>query len=147
MSINVPIRVLSINSYGNFFFLVCYSAKLVLASFLTPGPTTPPHLMPAMKPFQTLFSPLAPRKIALSSTHRIVLVTEQNNRKEWICAVCLDEVGPRMEIRLVKITEAMSGREDAVIYHDFGTSQFVASSVTLGFVELFLFTQEDNIGY
>ena len=62
--------------------------------------------MPVMKPFQMLFSPLAPRKIAHSSTHRIVLVTEQNNRKGQMCAVCLDEIGPRMEIRLVKITEA-----------------------------------------
>ena len=62
--------------------------------------------MPVMKPFQTLFPPLAPCKIALSSTHRIVLVTEQKNRKGQMCAVCLDEIGPRMEIRLVKITEA-----------------------------------------
>jgi hypothetical protein len=64
---------------------------------------------------------------------------EQNNRKGQKCAVSLDGIGPRMEIRLMKFTEAMSGRKGAVIYHEFGTSWFVASSVTLEFVELLCF--------
>ena len=46
----------------------------------------------------------------------------------------------------MKITEAMSGRDGAVIYHEFGMSWFVASSETFGFVDLVFFTQ-DKIGY
>jgi ribosome biogenesis protein SSF1/2 len=46
----------------------------------------------------------------------------RNNRKGQKRAVRLDEIGPRMEIRLVKITEGVPGREGAVIYHEFGTS-------------------------
>jgi len=52
----------------------------------------------------------------------------RNNRKGQKRAVRLDEIGPRMEIRLVKITEGVPGREGAVIYHEFGTCWFVASS-------------------
>jgi len=44
----------------------------------------------------------------------------RNNRKGQKRAVRLDEIGPRMEIRLVKITEGVPGREGAVIYHEFG---------------------------
>lgn len=44
----------------------------------------------------------------------------RNNRKGQKRAVRLDEIGPRMEIRLVKITEGVPGKEGAVIYHDFG---------------------------
>jgi ribosome biogenesis protein SSF1/2 len=199
-------------------------SKLVLASFPPPGPTAPPHLTLVMKTFQTLFPPLAPRKIALSSARRVVLVAYnaergtidwrhfritvkpygvsrrvrrvllgagaaggaaatsggvidlgnekdvadyvlrahggprsnasasgdggyetaasevssaaedeaedvvsladdyvgRNNRKGQKRAVRLDEIGPRMEIRLVKITEGVPGKEGAVIYHDFG---------------------------
>src|SRR5260221_2358025 len=49
----------------------------------------------------------------------------RNNRKGQKRAVRLDEIGPRMEIRLVKITEGVPGREGAVIYHEFGTCWFV----------------------
>ena len=37
-------------------------------------------------------------------------------------AVRLDEIGPRMELRLVKITEGVPGKEGNVIYHEFGES-------------------------
>jgi ribosome biogenesis protein SSF1/2 len=46
----------------------------------------------------------------------------RNNRKGQKRAVRLDEIGPRMELRLVKITEGVPGKEGAVIYHEFGTS-------------------------
>lgn len=185
---------------------------LVLASFPPPGPSTPPHLTLVMKTFQTLFPPLAPHKLALSSARRVVLVAYnaergtidwrhfritvkpygvsrrvrrvlqgssatgagvsamldlgnekdvadyvlrarsgttdgyesaatsdvssaaedeadvvslaedyvgRNNRKGQKRAVRLDEIGPRMELRLVKITEGIPGRESAVIYHEF----------------------------
>ena len=71
----------------------------------------------------------------------------RNNRKGEKRAVRLDEIGPRMEMRLVKITEGVPGREGAVIYHEFGTWSFVASSETLGFFDLFFFfSQEEKIG-
>jgi ribosome biogenesis protein SSF1/2 len=203
----------------------CFSfLKLVLASFPVPGPTTPPHLTLVMKTFQTLFPPLAPHNLALSSARRVVLVAYnedrgtidwrhfritvkpygvsrrvrrvlqgtgamarggggsgsgavldlgnekdvadyvlrargggggasvdggyetaasevssaaegedgedvvslaedyvgRNNRKGQKRAVRLDEIGPRMEMRLVKITEGVPGKEGAVIYHEFG---------------------------
>ena len=47
----------------------------------------------------------------------------RNNRKGQKRAVRLDEIGPRMEIRLVKITEGVPGKEGAVIYHEFGMWQ------------------------
>ena len=47
----------------------------------------------------------------------------RNNRKGQKRAVRLDEIGPRMEIRLVKITEGVPGKEGAVIYHEFGKWQ------------------------
>jgi len=43
----------------------------------------------------------------------------RNNKKGQKKAVKLDEVGPRMELRLVKITEGVPGRESAVMYHEF----------------------------
>ncbi|KAL1746963.1 hypothetical protein HDZ31DRAFT_32891 [Schizophyllum fasciatum] len=43
----------------------------------------------------------------------------RNNRKGQRRAVRLDEVGPRMELRLVKITEGLPGKEGGVIYHEF----------------------------
>ncbi|KAJ7756867.1 Brix domain-containing protein [Mycena maculata] len=183
---------------------------LVLASFPAPSPTTPPHLTLLMKSFQTLFPPLSPHTLALSSARRVVLVsynadrgtvdfrhyvitvkpygvskrvrrvlegtqkasggildlgnekdvadfllrkrgeagpdggyesaassTEsvagddgdavdladdyvgRNNKKGQRRAVRLDEVGPRMELRLVKITEGVPGKEGSVIYHEF----------------------------
>ena len=53
----------------------------------------------------------------------------RNNRKGQKRAVRLDEIGPRMELRLVKITEGLPGRESAVIYHEFGMSFVVRSGV------------------
>jgi ribosome biogenesis protein SSF1/2 len=202
--------------------------KLVLASFPPPSPTTPPHLSLLMKSFQTLFPPLSPKTISLSSARRVVLVSYnaergtvdlrhyiitvkpygvskrvrrileggpdakklgasassgildlgsekdvadfmlrrrgepgpdggyesavsssgsvagddadavsladdyvgRNNKKGQKRAVRLDEVGPRMELRLVKITEGSPGREGSVIYHEFsecGYFKFVDS--------------------
>ncbi|KAI0047965.1 Brix-domain-containing protein [Auriscalpium vulgare] len=179
---------------------------LVLASFPPPSPTTPPHLNLVMKAFQTLFPPLAPHSLSLSSARRIVLVSYnaergtidwrhfritvkpygvskrvrrvldgaagvvpdlsnekdvadfvlrrkgegasdgyesaassassvggddgdavsladdyvgRNNKKGQKRAVRLDEIGPRMELRLVKITEGVPGKEGAVIFHEF----------------------------
>ncbi|KAL0947365.1 hypothetical protein HGRIS_013482 [Hohenbuehelia grisea] len=191
---------------------------LVLASFPQPGPDTPPHLSLLMKSFQTLFPPLSPKTITLSSARRVVLIhynadrgtvdfrhyiitvkpygvskrvrrvlegaigkkttdahqsgfldlgnekdvadfllrrrgepgpdgdggyesaastassvagddgdavsladdyVGRNNKKGQKRAVRLDEVGPRMELRLVKITEGVPGKEGAVIYHEF----------------------------
>jgi len=43
----------------------------------------------------------------------------RNNKKGQRRAVRLDEVGPRMELRLVKITEGVPGKEGSVIYHEF----------------------------
>ncbi|KAH9079200.1 Brix-domain-containing protein [Lactarius deliciosus] len=155
---------------------------LVLASFPPPGPSAPPHLTLVMKTFQTLFPPLAPHKLALSSARRVVLVAYNAERgtidwrhfritvkpaagasggagaggssgggamldlgsekdvADYSAAtsdvssaaedeadvvslaedyVRLDEIGPRMELRLVKITEGLPGRESAVIFHEF----------------------------
>lgn len=44
----------------------------------------------------------------------------RNNKKGQRRAVRLDEVGPRMELRLMKITEGVPGKEGSVIYHEFG---------------------------
>lgn len=44
----------------------------------------------------------------------------RNNKKGSRRAVRLDEVGPRMELRLMKITEGVPGKEGGVIYHEFG---------------------------
>ncbi|KAK0240571.1 rRNA binding protein [Armillaria nabsnona] len=182
---------------------------LVLASFPPPSPTTPPQLPLVMKAFQSLFPPLSPKTIALSSARRVVLVSYnadrgtvdfrhyvitvkaygvskrvrrvldgankgsvshgfldlgnekdvadfllrkrgepgpdgyesassaesvagdedavdladdyvgKNNKKGSRRAVRLDEVGPRLELRLVKITEGVPGKEGGVIYHEF----------------------------
>ncbi|KAF8905992.1 Brix domain-containing protein [Gymnopilus junonius] len=182
---------------------------LVLASFPPPSPTTPPHLPLLMKSFQSLFPPLAPNSLSLSSARRVVLISYnaergtvdfrhyiikvkpygvskrvrrvlegatqssglldlgnekdvadfllrkrgepgpeggyesaassaesvagddgdavdlaedyvgRNNKKGQRRAVRLDEVGPRMELRLIKITEGVPGKEGAVMYHSF----------------------------
>lgn len=44
----------------------------------------------------------------------------RGNRKGTKRAVRLDEIGPRMELRLVKIVEGVPGKEGSVIYHEFG---------------------------
>ena len=44
----------------------------------------------------------------------------RNNRKGSKKAVKLDEIGPRLELRLVKITEGTPGKEGEVLYHKFG---------------------------
>jgi ribosome biogenesis protein SSF1/2 len=44
----------------------------------------------------------------------------RNNKKGQKKAVRLDEIGPRMELRLIKITEGVPGKEGAVLYHEFG---------------------------
>ncbi|KAG6879596.1 hypothetical protein C0992_000876 [Termitomyces sp. T32_za158] len=189
------------------------SPLLVLASFPPPSPTTPPHIPLLMKTFQTMFPPLSPQTLTLSSARRVVLVsynssretvdfrhflitvkpygvskrvrrvlegattkssststildlgnekdiadfvlrrrgepgpdggyesaassTEsvagddgdavdladdyvgRNNKKGQRRAVRLDEIGPRMELRLVKIVEGIPGKEGNVIYHHF----------------------------
>ena len=46
----------------------------------------------------------------------------RNNKKGSKRAVRLDEIGPRMELRLIKIVEGVPGKEGNVIYHEFGTS-------------------------
>lgn len=46
----------------------------------------------------------------------------RGNKKGQRRAVRLDEIGPRMELRLVKITEGVPGKEGSVIYHEFGKS-------------------------
>ncbi|EIM90207.1 Brix-domain-containing protein [Stereum hirsutum FP-91666 SS1] len=190
---------------------------LVLASFPPPSPTTPPHLPLVLKTFQSLFPPLSPNSLSLSSARRIVLISYnpdrgtidfrhyritvkpygvskrvrrvlegvsashdvvdlgnekdvadfllrrkgepgpgsegggtgyesavsdassaagedvegqttvdlasdyvgRNNRKGTKRAVRLDEIGPRMELRLVKIAEGMPGKEGSVIFHEF----------------------------
>lgn len=190
------------------------SIQLVLASFPPPSPTTPPHLGLVMKSFQSLFPPLSPQNLSLSSARRVVLVSYnpdrdtidfrhylitvkpygvsrrvrkvlegttaakssstsglldlgrdqdiadfllrkkgedgdgyesaassassaagddadaisladdyvgRNNKRGQKKAVRLDEIGPRMELRLVKVTEGVPGKEGAVMYHSFGT--------------------------
>lgn len=44
----------------------------------------------------------------------------RNNKRGQKRAVRLDEIGPRMELRLIKITEGVPGKEGAVMYHSFG---------------------------
>jgi ribosome biogenesis protein SSF1/2 len=184
--------------------------QLVLASFPAPSPTTPPHLPLLMKALQSLFPPLSPKNLSLSSARRVVLVSYnptsgtldfrhylitvrpygvsrrvrriieattaggaskqktldlsnhqdvadfllrknpagyesassaassageedsdnavalptdyvgRNNKKGDRRAVRLDEIGPRMELKLVKIVEGVPGKEGSVIYHQFG---------------------------
>jgi len=44
----------------------------------------------------------------------------RNNRKGQTRAVKLDEIGPRMEFSLLKMTEGLPGKEGSVIHHKFG---------------------------
>jgi hypothetical protein len=217
--------------------------QLVLASFPVPSPTTPPHLPLLMKSFQTLFPPLSPQTLTLSSARRVVLIsynpdrgtvdfrhyvitvkpygvskrvrrilegaaakksasststgfldlgnekdvadfllrgkgepgpdggyesaassTEsvagdegdavnladdyvgRNNKKGQRRAVRLDEIGPRMELRLVKIAEGVPGKEGSVIYHEFG--EFAVKGLFPGrtVVDLLFFSQKIKEG-
>ncbi|KAL0578421.1 rRNA-binding ribosome biosynthesis protein [Marasmius crinis-equi] len=43
----------------------------------------------------------------------------RNNKKGQRRAVRLDEIGPRLELRLVKIAEGVPGKEGQVMYHEF----------------------------
>lgn len=66
----------------------------------------------------------------------------RNNKKGQKRAVKLDEIGPRMELRLIKIAEGVPGKEGSVIYHEFGaprrmTSVFIGSSLFT-----FMYSQE-----
>lgn len=45
----------------------------------------------------------------------------RNNRRGEVRSVGLEEVGPRMELSLLKITDGIPGKEGAVIWHRFGT--------------------------
>lgn len=57
------------------------------------------------------------------SDNAVALPTDyvgRNNKKGERRAVRLDEIGPRMELRLVKIVEGVPGKEGSVIYHKFG---------------------------
>jgi len=45
----------------------------------------------------------------------------RNNKKGERRAVRLDEIGPRMEMKLVKIVEGVPGKQGSVIYHQFVT--------------------------
>jgi ribosome biogenesis protein SSF1/2 len=56
----------------------------------------------------------------------------RNNRKGQRRAVRLDEIGPRMELRLVKIAEGIPGKEGQVIFHEFGehASPIIARTCT-----------------
>ncbi|KAI0361942.1 Brix-domain-containing protein [Trametes cingulata] len=191
---------------------------LVLASFPPPSPTTPPHLTLMMKTFQSMFPPLSPQTLSLSSARRVVLIhynaergtvdfrhylitvkpygvskrirrilegaaakssshshshtgtldlgnekdvadfllrkkgepgpssdgyesaassassaagddadavsladdyVGRNNKKGQKRAVKLDEIGPRMELRLIKVVEGVPGKEGGVLYHEF----------------------------
>lgn len=46
--------------------------------------------------------------------------TGRNNRGGEKRAVRLDEIGPRLELKLVKITEGVPGNDGAVLWHEFG---------------------------
>jgi ribosome biogenesis protein SSF1/2 len=67
----------------------------------------------------------------------------RNNRRGQKRAVHLDEIGPRMELRLVKITEGVPGKEGAVIHHQFGewhtssTTSVVGGGVLIDFWNFF----------
>lgn len=56
----------------------------------------------------------------------------RNNKRGQRRAVRLEEVGPRMELRLIKIAEGVPGKEGAVLYHEFGAlTLFFFSSVRM----------------
>ncbi|KAF8522103.1 rRNA binding protein [Hysterangium stoloniferum] len=58
------------------------------------------------------------------SDNAVALPTDyvgRNNKKGERRAVRLDEIGPRMELKLIKIVEGVPGKEGSVIYHQFVT--------------------------
>ena len=52
----------------------------------------------------------------------------RSNKKGSKRAVRLDEIGPRMELRLVKIADGVPGKEGAILYHKFGTWTLLLST-------------------
>lgn len=52
----------------------------------------------------------------------------RNNKKGQKKAIKLEEIGPRMELRLIKITEGLPGKEGGVIYHEIGGYFSISSS-------------------
>jgi ribosome biogenesis protein SSF1/2 len=67
----------------------------------------------------------------------------RNNKKGQRKAVRLDEVGPRMELRLIKTSEDVPGKEGAVMYHEFGMLSLV---LCLSKSLMFLFSQKIKEG-
>ena len=57
----------------------------------------------------------------------------RNNKKGTKRAVRLDEIGPRMELRLVKITEGVPGKDGAVLYHSFGECSSLLKSRNISY--------------
>lgn len=55
----------------------------------------------------------------------------RNNRRGEKRAVALNEIGPRMELRLIKITEGLPGKDGAVLYHHFGEYQSVVTELNI----------------
>ena len=53
----------------------------------------------------------------------------RNNKKGQKKAIKLEEIGPRIELRLIKITEGLPGKEGGVIYHDIGSCQALSRIV------------------
>ena len=52
----------------------------------------------------------------------------RNNKKGQKRAVKLDEIGPRMELRLIKVVEGVPGKEGGVLYHEFGAPFWSAAA-------------------
>ncbi|KIK24980.1 hypothetical protein PISMIDRAFT_97708 [Pisolithus microcarpus 441] len=55
----------------------------------------------------------------------------RNNRRGQKKAVKLNEVGPRLELRLVKITEGVPGKDGEVLYHEFGTWPHIKLGISI----------------
>ena len=53
----------------------------------------------------------------------------RNNKKGQKKAIKLEEIGPRMELRLIKIAEGLPGKEGGVIYHDIGLFPTLSSGL------------------
>lgn len=68
----------------------------------------------------------------------------RNNRKGDKRAVKLDEVGPRIEIRLLKIVEGPPGKEGGVLYHEFGEPGLVSVQIISALMSTGAFSQEEQ---